>query len=147
MRPSLEFAPTVWDPHTKKGTDRIEMVQRRAARYVLNRYHNTSHVTEMLEGLKWPTLEERRKNYRLTMMYKISNNLVATSGRGHINLISSKSRHHNSCAYEIHSGPAYYTNSFYQRTIREWNKLPDTTVKARSLDEFKASLLAAQQSN
>ncbi len=147
VRPSLEFSPTVWDPHTKQGTDRIEMVQRRAARYVLNRYHNTSHVTEMLGELKWPTLKDRRKNYRLTMIYKIRNNLVATTGRGHLDPILSKSRHHNSCAYEIHSGPGYYTNSFYQRTLREWNKLPDATVNARSLEEFKTSLLAAQQPN
>jgi hypothetical protein len=35
---------------------RIEMVQRRAARYVVNRYHNTSSVTSMLKELKWPTL-------------------------------------------------------------------------------------------
>ncbi len=147
VRPSLEFSPSVWDPHTKESTAKVEMVQRRAARYVLNRFHNTSHVTDMLEELKWPTLKDRRMNYRLTMLYKIRNGLVATTGRGHLTPITSMSRHHNSCAYQIHSGPAYYTNSFYQRTIREWNKLPDAVVGARSLEIFKTSLLAAQQTN
>jgi hypothetical protein len=30
----------------------------------------------MLEELKWPTLEERRKRARLILMYKIVNGLV-----------------------------------------------------------------------
>ena len=48
------------------------MVQRRAARYAVNRYHNTS----MLEELKWPTSEEKRQRARLVLMYKIVNGLV-----------------------------------------------------------------------
>jgi hypothetical protein len=42
----------------------------------VNRYHNTSSVTSMLEDLKWPTLEERRQRARLVLMYKIVNGLV-----------------------------------------------------------------------
>jgi hypothetical protein len=52
------------------------MVQRMATRYVVNRYHNTSPVTSMLEELKWPTLEERRQRASLVLMYKIVNGLV-----------------------------------------------------------------------
>ena len=32
VRPILEYASTVWDPHTKELTSQLEMVQRRAAR-------------------------------------------------------------------------------------------------------------------
>jgi hypothetical protein len=46
-------------------------LQRRAARFVTNRYHNKSSVNDMLGNLKWHTLEERRTNARLTMLYKI----------------------------------------------------------------------------
>ena len=42
VRPRLEYCSTVCDPHSKCATQRLEMVQRRAARYVLRRYHNTS---------------------------------------------------------------------------------------------------------
>ena len=52
------------------------MIQRRSARYVTNRYFNTSSIESMLHKLKWPTLEERRKNARLTLLYKISNEEV-----------------------------------------------------------------------
>jgi asparagine synthetase B (glutamine-hydrolysing) len=39
VRPTLEYACTTWDPYLKEDKKRIEMVQRRAARYVVNRYN------------------------------------------------------------------------------------------------------------
>ena len=44
VRPHLEYAATVWDPHISKQKHSLEMVQRRAARWVTNRHHNTSSV-------------------------------------------------------------------------------------------------------
>ena len=52
---------------------KLEMVQRRAARYVLDRFNYLSSVDEMLQELQWNTLEERRKKERLVMFYKIHN--------------------------------------------------------------------------
>jgi hypothetical protein len=37
VRPSLEYACSVWDPHLKADINKMEMVQRRAARYVTNK--------------------------------------------------------------------------------------------------------------
>ena len=39
--PHIEYAATVWDPHISKQKHSLEMVQRRAARWVTNRHHNT----------------------------------------------------------------------------------------------------------
>jgi hypothetical protein len=33
VRPKIEYSCSVWDPHTNEYKKRIEMVQRRAARY------------------------------------------------------------------------------------------------------------------
>jgi hypothetical protein len=69
--------PPVWDPYHKNQIDKIEKVQRRAARYVTGRHRNKSSVNTMLEDLKWKSLQTRRKEARLIMMYKIINNMVA----------------------------------------------------------------------
>ena len=74
VRPTLEYACTTWDPYLKDDKHRIEMVQRRAARYVSNRFHCTSSVSSILEELRRPTLEERRR--KLVLMYKIVNGFV-----------------------------------------------------------------------
>ena len=65
IRPTVEYASPVWDPHTKRNTNKIEMVQRRCARYVAGNFDRTSNVTSLLNCLSWPTLEERRRQYAL----------------------------------------------------------------------------------
>jgi hypothetical protein len=55
--------------------NKLEMVQRRAVRYVQNNYHNTSSVTSMIDTLGWPTLAERRLKTRLIMLFKITHAL------------------------------------------------------------------------
>ena len=77
VRPRLEYCASVWDPHTQSATQKVEMVQIRAARYVLRHYHSTSSVSDMLEQLNWPTLAQRRCWLRLTIMYKITHQFVA----------------------------------------------------------------------
>ena len=77
VRPAVEYATTVWVPYTKKNIHMLEMVQRRAARYVLNRHDRFASVTDMLSELKWEILEERRTKQRLAMFYKIHHGMVA----------------------------------------------------------------------
>ena len=71
VRPNLEYFSNVWSPYTIQAKKRIEMVQRRAARYATYRYRNTSSVTDILEDLNWDTLETRRSESQVTMMFKI----------------------------------------------------------------------------
>jgi hypothetical protein len=48
------------DPYTKENITQLEHIQRRAARYVTNPYHNTSSVSNMIEHLNWRSLADRR---------------------------------------------------------------------------------------
>ena len=70
VRPSLEYASAVWDPYNDKEVTKLEKVQRRAARWVVRRFRQTSSVSEMLEQLQWPPLSQRRRLARLALMYK-----------------------------------------------------------------------------
>ena len=77
VRPQLEYAAPVWDPYIQEDIQRIEMVQRRAARWVLSDYSPYSSVSDMLGRLGWRTLEQRRADSRLVLFYKIVHGLVA----------------------------------------------------------------------
>ena len=68
VRPIMEYASTVWSPHTKKNIQILEAVQRRAARFVKNDYSNFSSVTAMMQDLEWLTLEERRWVIKVTVI-------------------------------------------------------------------------------
>ena len=74
--PHIEYAATVWDPHISNQKHSVEMVQRRAARWVTNRHHNTSSVSGMLYTLGWRSLEHRRATIRLCMLYQIYNGSI-----------------------------------------------------------------------
>ena len=138
VRPILEYACTVWDPHTQDNINKLEAVQRRAARFVVNRYHNTSSVTDMIKQLQWPTLQHRRKVARLAMLRKIIKNEAVVNKDCIQTAPPRQRRKHSQQLKQIQCRTAYRQNSFYPRTIREWNDLPEAAVAADTLDTFKA---------
>ena len=77
VRPQLEYETTVWSPHTATDITKLEAVQRMSARWATCDYQRTSSVTQMLQDLEWRSLEQRRIDSRLTLRYKIINDLVA----------------------------------------------------------------------
>ena len=139
VRPLVEYASTVWDPHTQSNIRKVEMIQRTAARYVTNCWRYNASVTEMLDTLKWTSLAERRRQKRLHMMYRIHNKQVAVNERHQYARPITKTVRgaHPHTYLEPHYHAEYLRNSFFPRTIREWNALPETTASAPSLETFK----------
>jgi hypothetical protein len=58
-RPTLEYAPTVWDSHSSAETHKLDQVQRRAARFVHNNYTECTPgcATHMVQNLSWQPLQ------------------------------------------------------------------------------------------
>ncbi|XP_070196706.1 uncharacterized protein [Littorina saxatilis] len=141
VRPTLEYAATVWDPHLEQEKAPLEKVQRRAARYVFNNYtdRNPGSVTTMLNKLYWDSLETRRQNMRLVMLYKIKNSLVAIAAAAYTFPSDPRTRGAGRLHQEYALHPAL-SNSFFPRTISEWNKLPTLVSSAPSLESFRSRL-------
>ena len=76
VRLQLEIAATIWEPHTKVNATKVAVIQRCAARFCWDDYHQTSSVTSMSQELGWEDLQTRRKQNKAIMMYKIAKNLV-----------------------------------------------------------------------
>lgn len=93
VRPQVEYAASVWDPHTAVNMNKIEMVQRRAARWVMSDYSTTSSVTNMLQVLGWRSLEQLRTDTRLIFLYNIVNHLVAVPSIGILLPVTRPTRH------------------------------------------------------
>jgi hypothetical protein len=139
VRPRLEYASVVWDPHSAANAHAIEMVQRRAARWALHRWHNTSSVTAMLNQLKWRTLQQRRVDARLCMWYKMVHGLVSLSPLSYTQPITRMSRRAHSCGYvPLHSTKDVLRYSFVPRTVFAWNSLPPDLVTA---DSFRGRVM------
>ena len=141
VRPQLEYAAPVWDPHTKEDIKRIESIQKRAARWVLGDYSPYSSVTDMIGKLGWRTLEQRRSDSRLVLFYKIIYGYVAVPLPSYVIPLSRASRTFHPLAYrQIPTTTNYYKYSFYPLTVVQWNKLPASVATLTDLDSFKRAV-------
>ena len=137
VRPILEYASTVWSPYTNSSIYKLEMVQRRAARFITNNYSPWASVTEILDHLNLPTLEQRRNNLKLVMMYKMVHRLVHIDNGTYLIPTASQTRGHDQRFLQPHSRIDSYLYSYYPSTIKLWNNLSSSTVESPTLNTFK----------
>lgn len=143
VRPQVEYAASVWSPYTKQNVSKIEMVQRRAARWVKNNYSPYDSVTRMLDDLGWRSLEDRRTDARLVMFHKIIYGYVAIEVPSYFERPKVTTRHMHPLSFRrIHTYASYYMYSFYPATIVLWNKLDSEIVLTSEPDSFKERVRA-----
>ena len=141
VRSLLEYSSAVWDPYLEGDIQRIEKIQRKAARFVKSDYQRTSSVTSMLENLGWQPLQQRRKINRLSMMYKIVNNQVAIPPTDHLEFNQRSQRNKHSWQIKIKTVEIEnYKNSFFPKTIIDWNNLNNKQISCKSVQSFKAAI-------
>ena len=145
VRPVVEYAATAWDPHTCKNINKIEMTQRRSARYVTGDFRRTSSVAAMLNKLQWPSLADRRLHTRLIMLYRIRYNLVDIDWQQHLQESRSRTRGHGSRFTVPRCTSQVYASSFSPRTAKDWNNLPADPADSPSLEAFKSLLRVTHQ--
>ena len=129
VRPQLEYAAPVWDPYIQEDIQRIEMVQRRAARWVLSDYSPYSSVSDMLERLGWRTLEQQRADSRLVLFYKIVHGLVAIPLPTYVIPLNRYSRTTHPLAFrQLYARTDYYKYLFFPLAVVQWNNLSARTA-------------------
>lgn len=62
IRPTLEYAASVWDPYKKNQIGGLEKVHRKAVRFILSKYKRLDSVTDLLNSLKAPLIFCPSKN-------------------------------------------------------------------------------------
>lgn len=139
VRPTLEYAATVWDPHQQYLIDEIEKVQRRAARWVKADYRMTSSVSMMLKDLNWPTLQKRRYESRLSMFYKFlcQESTPIEVPSCYLNHADYLTRNYHPLHLMIPSSNTLsYQKSYFPKTIVDWYNLPPKVIESKSPQEF-----------
>ena len=134
----MEYGATVWDPYQKYNSDKVERVQRRAARFVKSRYTSYSSVSDMLEVLGWTPLSQKRQEARLILFYKIINDLEQVPFEGVLVEAYKGTRRKHKFRHIGHT-TSQYGQSFFPKTISAWNGLAFT--EAPSLSVFRSNFL------
>ena len=148
VRPHVEYASSVWSPHTKKHQEIIEKLQRRATKLVPELKHLS--YEERLRKLKLPTLQYRRLRTDLMQIYKITHNMVNMD----INTYCKICRYNTSMLqpvlrpanrghplkYQIQHHQGVRNRFLTSRALNFWNNLSEKTVTSISINSFKNNL-------
>ena len=137
VRPHLEYAAQIWNPHLVKNITKLEDIQKFALRMCCKNWD--AGYQELLDLTTMPTLENRRLYLKLCSLYKIiyghfyfpPNVFTAQPNR---TLLDSP------LLNQPHSHTNYYQSSFVPSTISVWNNLPHTALTAHTTQSFKAHI-------
>ena len=132
VRPVLEYASPVWDPHEK--------VQNRAARFVTGNYKfKTLSMASILEQLGWESLHKRRKGSKLVLLFK------GLKGRTSIHVPCadlqppnwrSTCRYQHPMTFQVpYARTDIYKYSFFPDTVRDWNAFPASIISSAECSE------------
>jgi len=142
VRPVMEYASEIWDPHLQKDIDSLERVQRRAARFVVQNYDFRASVSQILSELGWDSLAARREDRRMLLMFGVVCGLVAVSEADLVDgtLATADQRTRSNNPFKLKHLPATtnaYRRSFFPNTIPAWNNLPiDTETTVPTLKNY-----------
>ena len=136
IRPILEYSGVVWVPHTAQDVNKLEMVQRRYARYT----SWDSSVTAILIIIGWEPLVERRAKARITMMYRIVHGLVDILASDHIIQVPASRMNGNAQFRVPYAQTLAYQRGFFPDGTCLWNAIPNEVTEAESIDTFKERL-------
>ena len=136
VRPILEYSCTAWDPYRQNQIDKLERINKRAARFITGNYtREHGNSLKNFESLGWSSLRERRFKLKLILLYKIKSDLIHIPGD---DLITNPRKPDNflvpSSTIDAH------LSSFFPSTVRLWNSIPSFCKSRPSLDSFKTSL-------
>ena len=135
----MKYPAPIWSPYSKLQINQVEKVQRTAACWTCRRWRNTSSVGEMLDELEWPSLEARRDRSSLLLFHKIHSGAVSIEKDKYLtparSLKSTRSSHSAQyCRYQTYSDAL--KNSFFPRTIPQWNSLSPLVVNSQTAEEL-----------
>ena len=126
VRPHLEYVCQIWDPHLVKDKKNLEDVQKFGLRLAAHQWD--SNYQDLLELFQLPTLEERRLELKLGLLFKIIHNLcyfpdVPEPRGGHRNLRAS-----HPLQLKLHTN-AY---SCSPHTMSAWNSLDNPFITSNN---------------
>jgi hypothetical protein len=150
VRPILEYANQVWDPHLNMDIRLLEDVQVRAAHLCTGALKGTSHAT-IGNDLGWDSLQHRRFNSKLLFLHKIITkktpsyltNIIPTLSKEN-SPYNTRSEHTNIPSFKHHTNR--FAASFFQSAICNWNKLPTLIKSSNNYNQLKTFLLQKSKS-
>ena len=150
VRPLLEYSCETWNPYTKRNSDKLEAVQRRATRWITR---SDDDFDTRLSKFKLLSLFDSRFIRDVTFLFNVindhydidlSNKLIFCKDRS----ISCNLRKNDTQDLVLNfsrtNGLKY---SFFNRIVGERNILPNQIKESNSIETFKKNVLSFIKDN
>ena len=139
VRPHLEYACQIWDPHLIKDKKLLEDVQKFGCKLAAHQWD--SGYQDLLQLFELRTLEERRLHLKLGLMFKIIHNLCYFPSIPALRSTIPGLRSSHPLQFDP---PFAHTNaykfSFFPHTMSVWNSLSNECVTCTSYSSFMKQL-------
>ena len=141
VRSQLEYCSQVWSPYTKRNVCRIESVQRRGTKFILNDY--TSSYENRLIECKLLPLSYRRECLDLQFLFKA---YMGETDCNILNFMKVNPRQLRGAAHGIFdfilplSKTDAFKFSYFNRVAKLWNTLAYGTRACNTVSTFKTHL-------
>ena len=139
VRPYFDYCCEVWDVFGETQSKRLQKLQNRAARIILDASNDVNH-TIALHTLGWEPLSMERKKAKAKMMFKILNNMGPRSLTDLFSYKSEKTEYHlrdiskSLCLPKPQTD--YMKKSFMYDGAKLWNSIPKNIRESKSLSSF-----------
>lgn len=142
VRPQLEYAASVWDPHTATLETALETLQNRSARFIVANYSRTASITSIKSSLDLPTLSNRRKQAHLCLFHKIFfiNPQLKCTLFSPPCYLSSRIDHSHKVQVPFCQTNMHF-HSYLLKTSSKWNHLPASIASNHHHASFKTALM------
>ena len=94
-----------------------------------------------MQSLHWRRLDQWRIENKLSLMYKITHNLIAIPISDFLIPLVRPSRYYHPLSYRLITATTdCYNCSFFPRAVFHWNNLPLETVACSTLEQFNQAV-------
>ena len=139
VRQHFEYGNVIWHPRYRGDKLEVEKVQRRATKLI----PSISHLPyeDRLKFLKLPSLDFRRRRGDMIHVFKIMNGMDRLDLHNFFTFPpNNNTRGHSQKLFKGRCRLELRRNVFSQRTVHDWNSLPEHVISCASLNSFKSNL-------
>ena len=140
--PIIEYGSLIYDNASQSDLNRLDSLHRRAG-IICTGAISRSRTSRLFEDLGWCSLQIRRSNAKLALMYKIVSNLAPSYL---VSLLQTLQRTNSSTAlrqrrkFAVFCRQNRFYRSFFPSALRLWEDLTEAERNSDSFQSFKTAL-------
>ena len=141
----MGYCDAVWDCCSVRARNRLQTIQNRCARRILDQLPGTSSAP-LLRRLGWIRLEHKRKLHKCVLLHKIINGRGPGAMTEMLSSLRPEDRSvctrgvSNECLYIPRFNTDYVKKSFFVDTAKAWNSIPMDIRNIKNSLTFKEKL-------